>query len=83
MVTSIFSISLYDFKRPLAQSCYKSGWCGKELIGKFVLHVSFSWYFGPLSREETNEIFDKVRSNGVFLVRESQSIKGDFVLCVR
>jgi len=42
-----------------------------------------SWYFGPLSREETNEIFDHVHTNGVFLVRESQSIKGDFVLCVR
>ncbi|XP_060576081.1 adapter molecule Crk-like, partial [Ruditapes philippinarum] len=42
-----------------------------------------SWYFGPLSREETNEILDNVHTNGVFLVRESQSIKGDFVLCVR
>lgn len=42
-----------------------------------------SWYFGPLSREETNEILENVHTNGVFLVRESQSIKGDFVLCVR
>lgn len=43
----------------------------------------FSWYFGPLSREETNEMFENVQTNGVFLVRDSQSIKGDFVLCVR
>ncbi|XP_045174808.2 adapter molecule Crk-like [Mercenaria mercenaria] len=42
-----------------------------------------SWYFGPLSREDTNEILENVHTNGVFLVRESQSIKGDFVLCVR
>lgn len=43
----------------------------------------FSWYFGPLSREETNEMFENVSTNGKFLVRDSQSIRGDFVLCVR
>lgn len=43
----------------------------------------FSWYFGPLSREETNEMFENVTTNGAFLVRDSQSIRGDFVLCVR
>ena len=43
---------------------------------------SFSWYFGTRSREETNEILNPTES-GVFLVRDSQSIKGDFVLCVK
>ena len=43
----------------------------------------FSWYFGQLSRQETNEIIEKVHVNGVFLVRDSQTIPGDFVLCVR
>ncbi|XP_041367606.1 adapter molecule Crk-like [Gigantopelta aegis] len=42
----------------------------------------FCWYFGPLSREETNDILDH-ENIGVFLVRDSKSIKGDFVLCVR
>ena len=28
-------------------------------------------------------MFENVQTNGVFLVRDSQSIKGDFVLCVR
>ncbi|XP_052799810.1 adapter molecule Crk-like isoform X4 [Mya arenaria] len=42
-----------------------------------------SWYFGPLSRDESNAKLDDVRTNGVFLVRESQSIKGDYVLVVR
>lgn len=44
--------------------------------------LCFSWYFGTLSREETNEILNPTES-GVFLVRDSQSIKGDFVLCVK
>ncbi|KAH3884527.1 adapter molecule Crk-like isoform X2 [Dreissena polymorpha] len=43
----------------------------------------YSWYFGPLSREEANEKLVDVRTNGVFLIRESQSIKGDYVLVVR
>ena len=43
----------------------------------------FSWYFGPLSREETNDILQNKEESGEFLVRDSQSIRGDFVLCVK
>ncbi|XP_033752231.1 adapter molecule Crk-like isoform X1 [Pecten maximus] len=43
----------------------------------------YSWYFGPLNREEANEILQPTQSSGEFLVRDSQSIKGDFVLCVK
>ncbi|XP_076471567.1 adapter molecule Crk-like [Babylonia areolata] len=43
----------------------------------------YSWYFGPLSREETNDILQNKKDSGVFLVRDSQSIRGDFVLCVK
>ncbi|KAK7474113.1 hypothetical protein BaRGS_00034642 [Batillaria attramentaria] len=43
----------------------------------------YSWYFGPLSREETNDILQSKKDSGVFLVRDSQSIRGDFVLCVK
>lgn len=42
-----------------------------------------SWYFGELSREETNNILFRERDSGVFLVRDSSSIQGDFVLCVK
>jgi proto-oncogene C-crk len=42
-----------------------------------------SWYFGMVSREETNSILQSERDNGVFLVRDSTSIKGDFVVCVK
>lgn len=42
-----------------------------------------SWYFGMVSREEANSILQAERDNGVFLVRDSTSIKGDFVVCVK
>lgn len=42
-----------------------------------------SWYFGLVSREETNNILQAERDSGVFLVRDSTSIKGDFVVCVK
>ncbi|XP_064601469.1 adapter molecule Crk-like [Liolophura sinensis] len=42
----------------------------------------FSWFFGPMSRDETNDMLTD-QSEGVFLVRESQTLKGDFVLCVK
>ncbi|KAL8614461.1 hypothetical protein ACOMHN_007797 [Nucella lapillus] len=42
----------------------------------------YSWYFGPLSRDETNKILDDKRE-GVFLVRGSSTVQGGFVLCVK
>jgi len=41
------------------------------------------WYFGIMSREEANSILQAERDSGVFLVRDSTTIKGDFVLCVK
>ncbi|ESO10518.1 hypothetical protein HELRODRAFT_116949, partial [Helobdella robusta] len=42
-----------------------------------------SWYFGTVSREEANSILQSEQDNGIFLVRDSTSIKGDFVVCVK
>lgn len=42
-----------------------------------------SWYFGPMSRQEATEVLMNERERGVFLVRDSNSILGDYVLCVR
>ncbi|XP_071099778.1 adapter molecule Crk-like [Haliotis cracherodii] len=53
------------------------------MAADFDPHDKLSWYFGPLGREETNDILMNERDSGVFLVRESRSIRGDFVLCVR
>jgi proto-oncogene C-crk len=42
-----------------------------------------SWYFGLISREEANSLLQSERDSGVFFVRDSTTIKGDFVLCVK
>jgi len=36
-----------------------------------------------MDREESSCILQQERDSGVFLVRESMSINGDYVLCVR
>lgn len=43
----------------------------------------YSWYFGPMSRQDATELLMNERERGVFLVRDSNSIEGDYVLCVR
>ena len=50
-----------------------------DLLLYFLL---LSWYFGQLSRSETNDLLHDQES-GTFLVRDSATLKGDFVLCVR
>lgn len=42
-----------------------------------------SWYFGSLSRAEANRLLLNETECGVFLVRDSKTIQGDYVLCVR
>lgn len=52
-------------------------------------HIGFdpndreSWYFGPMSRQDATDLLMAEREGGVFLVRDSTTIHGDFVLCVR
>lgn len=43
----------------------------------------FSWYFGQISRQEATDLLLAEKEGGVFLVRDSASCVGDFVLCVR
>ncbi|PSN40416.1 Adapter molecule Crk [Blattella germanica] len=42
-----------------------------------------SWYFGPMSRQDATDLLMGEKEGGVFLVRDSTTIHGDFVLCVR
>lgn len=42
-----------------------------------------SWYFGSMSRQDATDLLMAEREGGVFLVRDSSTIPGDYVLCVR
>ncbi|RVE48335.1 hypothetical protein evm_006995 [Chilo suppressalis] len=42
-----------------------------------------SWYFRELSRAEATRLLLNESESGVFLVRDSKTIQGDYVLCVR
>lgn len=47
------------------------------------LYLCSSWYFGPMSRIEASDLLMSERECGTFLIRDSLSIQGDYVLCVR
>lgn len=49
----------------------------------FDVHDRATWYFGLLSRQEAIELLMPERDSGVFLVRDSSTSTGDFVLCVK
>ena len=49
----------------------------------FFFHMTDSWYFGAMSRQEATDILLAEKEGGVFLVRDSTTIQGDYVLCVR
>jgi len=42
-----------------------------------------SWYFGSMSRQEATDLLLAEKEGGVFLVRDSSTSVGDYVLCVR
>ncbi|XP_041983558.1 adapter molecule Crk [Aricia agestis] len=42
-----------------------------------------SWYFGGMSRAVATKLLLNESESGVFLVRDSKTIVGDYVLCVR
>lgn len=52
-------------------------------IHSFDAHDRNSWYFGAMSRQDANDLLIQERDNGVFLVRDSNTITGDYVLCVK
>nr|XP_023013068.1 adapter molecule Crk [Leptinotarsa decemlineata] len=41
------------------------------------------WYFGAIGRHEATDLLMSEREGGVFLVRDSKTSVGDFVLCVK
>ena len=58
----------------------------KGICGKLSLALTFlvnSWYFGKISRQDATDLLMSEKDGGVFLVRDSSSIPGDYVLCVK
>ncbi|GAB1604896.1 adapter molecule Crk-like [Argonauta hians] len=53
------------------------------MAGAFDPEDKNSWFFGPMAREEANEILKHETSSGIFLVRESQTMRGNLVLSVK
>lgn len=55
----------------------------KKMAVSFDHHDKSSWYFGAMSRQDATDLLMAEREGGVFLVRDSATIQGDYVLCVR
>ncbi|KAK9890205.1 hypothetical protein WA026_010315 [Henosepilachna vigintioctopunctata] len=53
------------------------------MAGSFDPEDKSGWYFGHISRQEANDLLEAEREGGVFLVRDSSTCIGDFVLCVK
>ncbi|CAL4209701.1 unnamed protein product, partial [Meganyctiphanes norvegica] len=53
------------------------------MTATFDPHDRTSWYFGQMSRQDATDLLMGERDGGVFLVRDSTTIHGDYVLCVR
>ncbi|KAK3520497.1 hypothetical protein QTP70_024112 [Hemibagrus guttatus] len=49
----------------------------------FPLLVSHLWFFGRIPRARAEELLNKQRHDGAFLIRESESAPGDFSLSVK
>lgn len=64
--------------------CNTIGILTRNLINPFCsFSLSFRWFHGHLSGKEAEKILLEKGKNGSFLVRESQSKPGDYVLSVR
>nr|CAD7432538.1 unnamed protein product [Timema monikensis] len=64
---------------PVLCTTYK----GSSQTGAYQSGGPHLWYFGPMSRQDATDLLMGEKEGGVFLVRDSTTIHGDFVLCVR
>lgn len=54
-----------------------------NMLHVMLICLCFSWFFGAISRQEATDLLMAEREGGVFLVRESKTSSGDYVLCVK
>ncbi|XP_013789102.1 adapter molecule Crk-like [Limulus polyphemus] len=53
------------------------------MAGSFDPYDKNSWFVGPMTRQEATDLLMAENEAGIFIVRNSSTIQGDLVLCVR
>ncbi|XP_076307528.1 adapter molecule Crk-like [Tachypleus tridentatus] len=53
------------------------------MAGSFDPYDKNSWFVGPMTRQEATDLLMAENETGIFIVRNSTTIQGDLVLCVR
>ncbi|XP_016124886.1 growth factor receptor-bound protein 2-A isoform X1 [Sinocyclocheilus grahami] len=67
------------------QNWYKAELNGKDgfIPKNYIEMKAHPWFFGRIPRARAEEILNKQRHDGAFLIRESESAPGDFSLSVK
>ncbi|XP_023647726.1 growth factor receptor-bound protein 2a isoform X2 [Paramormyrops kingsleyae] len=67
------------------QNWYKAELNGKDgfIPKNYIEMMAHPWFFGKIPRAKAEEILNKQRHDGAFLIRESESAPGDFSLSVK
>ncbi|KAM3598162.1 uncharacterized protein V6R79_014497 [Siganus canaliculatus] len=78
-----------DILKVLNEECDQN-WYKAELNGKdgfipknYIEMKAHPWFFGKIPRAKAEEMLNKQRHDGAFLIRESESAPGDFSLSVK
>ncbi|XP_035470727.1 growth factor receptor-bound protein 2b isoform X2 [Scophthalmus maximus] len=67
------------------QNWYKAELSGKDgfIPKNYIEMKAHPWFFGKIPRAKAEEMLNKQRHDGAFLIRESESAPGDFSLSVK
>ncbi|XP_023336784.1 adapter molecule Crk isoform X2 [Eurytemora carolleeae] len=79
LIPNITKVNIRDSQDALIESVYR---ISSEILHHRWLHKQ-TWYFGAMTRQDATDLLMAEREGGVFLVRDSSSIVGDYVLCVK
>jgi len=79
MLPQVTQVNIKESQDAIIESVYR---ISSEILHHKWLHKQ-NWYFGAMSRQDATDLLMGEREGGVFLVRDSATIQGDYVLCVR